>query len=110
MAMIIVARIVTDAPVTFDPISPKSVNDTLPHNNTIKAPIVAGIASFNPIGLQKIKIIVMKKASNVNILVNCVIYFTSLSIILKSNDCHALTSILANYLYCMYTYTDMKLY
>ncbi|MFP9202579.1 hypothetical protein ACLI2R_15705, partial [Enterococcus faecalis] len=72
-----------DAPVTFVPISPKSANDTLPHNKTIKAPNVAGIASFSPFGLQKIKIIVTKKASNVNMPVNSIIYFTSLSFIFK---------------------------
>ena len=65
------------APVTFEPMSAISANDTLPHKNIRMAPIVAGMASLTPLGRQKIKTIVKINEKMVHQKVNCVTYDTS---------------------------------
>lgn len=79
IAIIIVAIMVTAAPVTFELISPRSTNVTLPLKKTRNAPIAAGMASFNPLGLHNIRTIVKKNEKMVKYIVYDTIHNTSLS-------------------------------
>lgn len=61
-AITIVAIIVIAAPLTVALICPKSANVTLPLMMTSKAPIEEGMASFNSLGLHKMRTTVITNA------------------------------------------------
>jgi hypothetical protein len=59
--IIIVDRIVKEAPLTISKIFKTSLHGTIPEINTIAAPILVGIISLIPNGLHNMSMMVNKK-------------------------------------------------